>query len=268
MSSLSISAAWDQTKAILARDGKLLAAVALALVVLPQTVFAVVGAPVGPQSSGLSIITYFVVILLGCAAQISLNRLAVGPPVTVGSAMSTGFKRLPSVAAVGVLVAIAVMVLAIALLLILSAAHLVTVPSAGQAPPPALLLLLIVIVALVFAMFQLVFPLAAVETGNPLRLIARAWALSRHHYLRLLGFVVIIFVGLSLIVVAVQMGLGSVIVLGLGKPNPGSLSALAIGIISGLVQAGFTVVTAVMIARMYTQLSGRDAQPGVPNSGI
>ena len=38
MANLSISAAWDQSKVILARDGKLLASVALALVALPALV--------------------------------------------------------------------------------------------------------------------------------------------------------------------------------------------------------------------------------------
>jgi hypothetical protein len=267
MSSLSISAAWDQSRAIIARDGKLLVTVALALIVLPETVFAVIGAPVGPQASGLSVVTYFVVILLGIAAQIALNRLAIGPAVTVGSAIATGFRRLASVAVVGVLLVIAIMVVAVALLLILSAVGAVTMPTPGQAPP-SLVAMLVLIIVLAFAIFQLAFPLAAVETGNPFRLIARAWTLSRHNYLRLLGFVVIVFIGLTLIVLATQLGLGSVIVLTLGRPNPGSLSALAVGIIAGIIQAGFTIVTAVMIARIYLQLAGHQAQVGVPNSGI
>ena len=54
MSSLSISAAWDETRSILVRDGQLFAAVALALIVLPEVVFAVVGAPGSPQSTQIS----------------------------------------------------------------------------------------------------------------------------------------------------------------------------------------------------------------------
>jgi len=269
MSSLSISAAWDQTKAILAREGKLLATVALALIVFPQTVFAVIGAPIGPDASGLSMITYFVVIILGCAAQIALNRLAVGPAVTVGSAIATGFRRVGSVAIVGFLVAAGVVIVAAILLLVLGALHLITIPTPGQTPPPSLLLLLMVLVIPVFATFQLVFPIAAVETGNPLKMIRRAWHLSRHHHLRLTAFVAIIIFGFALVVLATQVGLGSMIVLALGKPDPGSVSALAFGVLSGTVQAGFTVVTAIMIARIYTQLAGRhDAQVGVPSSGI
>jgi hypothetical protein len=257
MSSLSISAAWDESRVILTRDGKLLATVALALIVFPEIVFAVIGAPVGPQSSGLSWLTYLIVILLGAAAQIALNRLAIGPAVTVGSAIATGFTRLASVAVVGLLMAVAIVLVAVVLLLIFGATGLMTMPSPGQAPPPSLLLLLIAIVILALAVFQLVFPLAAVETGNPFRLITRAWVLARHHYLRLLGFIAIIFVGLTLIVLATQLGIGSIIVVALGKPNPGTLSALALGIVAGIVQAGFTIVTAVMIARIYLQLAGR-----------
>lgn len=269
MSSLSVSAAWDETKAIFARDGKLFATVALALIVFPQTVFGVVGTPVGPQASGLSMITYFIVVLLGCAAQIALNRLAIGPAVTVGSAISIGFRRLGPVIVVGLLMAVAVVLVAVLFLLVLSAAGLITVPRQGQAPTPSLLLLLMLIVLPAFALVQLVFPLAAVETGNPFRLIARAWALARHNYLRLLAFIALILAGFVFVVLALQLGLGSVIVLALGKPVPGSLSALALGVISGLIQASFTILSAVMIARIYLQLAGRhDAQVGVPNSGI
>jgi len=269
MGSLSISAAWEETRAIIARDGKLLATVALALVVFPEIVFAVIGAPVGPQSSGLSFVTYIIVFLIGIAAQIALNRLAIGPGVTVGSAIATGFRRLLSVAAAGLLVGIAVMIVTVALLLILGSTGVMTIPRPGQAPPASLLLLLIAMVILTFAMFQLVFPVAAVETANPLRLISRAWTLARPNYFQLLGFVAIVFIGLTLVVLATQLGLGSIIVLLLGKPNPGSLSALAIGVLAGIVQAGFTIVTAVMIARIYVQLAGRgEAQVGVPNSGI
>jgi hypothetical protein len=269
MSSLSISAAWDESRAIIVREGKLLVTVALALIVLPEAILAVIGAPVGAQASALSAITYFVVVLLGIAAQIALNRLAIGPAVTVGSAIATGFRRLGSVLVVAVVAVAAIMIVAVALLLILGATRLMTMPTPGQTPPAPVMLMLVLIIALAFAIFQLVFPIAAVETGNPLRLIARAWGLARHNYLRLLGFVAIIFIGLTLIVLTTQLGLGSLIILALGRPDPGSLSALAIGIIAGVIQAGFTIVTAVMIARIYLQLAGRrEAQVGVPNSGI
>jgi len=110
-----------------------------------------------------------------------------------------------------------------------------TLPGAGKPPTPSFVALLIILMGLFFAIFQLSFPIAAVETGNPIRMISRSWQLARHHYLRLLAFVVTVFIGLGLVVIATQFGLGSVIVLFLGKPEPGSLSALVLGLIAGVI---------------------------------
>src|SRR5690242_13722861 len=94
MNGLSISRAWDEAKAILAREGHLLAAVALALIVFPQLVLAVVGVPVGAQATPVSQLVYIGAVLLGFVAQIALNRLAIGPSVRVADAISQGFVRL------------------------------------------------------------------------------------------------------------------------------------------------------------------------------
>jgi hypothetical protein len=268
MSSLSISAAWEETRSILVRDGQLYAAVALALVVLPEVVLAVVGAPVGAQASLLEKATYAAVILLGFVAQIALNRLAIGPSETVGAAIGKGFARLGSVLVVLVLLSILLVAVAVVLLLILSAARLVTLPAPGQAPPPSLILMLILLVALSFAVVQLAFPVAAVETANPLRIAARSWQLARGHYGRLLAFVAMIIFCFIVVVLATQFGVGSAVQLLLGPSKPGSLSALILGLAVGLIQAPFTVVTATMLARIYVQLTGRsEAQASVPNSG-
>lgn len=267
MSSLSISTAWDQTRSILARDGQLYAAVALALIVLPEVIFAVVGAP-GPQASLLTKVIYTAVLLLGFVAQIALNRLAIGPSVTVGTAIRTGFARVGSVIVVLVLFSVALMIVAVVLLMVLGATRVVTIPAPGQAPPSSLILLLVLLVALGFAIVQLAFPVAAVETGHPLRIISRSWELAKGHYARLLGFIGLIIFSFILLVAATQYGVGSAVQLALGPPKPGTLSALVLGLAVGLVQAPFTVIAATMLARIYTQLSGRgEAQASVPSSG-
>ena len=268
MSSLSISAAWDETRGIIAHDGRLYMSVALALVVLPQVVMAVVGSPVAADASPLSRIVYAAVVCLGIVAQIALCRLAIGPAVTVGDAIAQGFVRLIPVLLV-FLVGVFLLGVVVGLVSIaLGAVGIVIIKSPGV-PTPALIVLLLALGALVVAVLQLVVPLAAAETGNPLRLAARSWQLARGHYLRLLGFVVAVLIGVGLILMAVEVGLGSAIFLLLGQPNPGSMSALVLGLIGGLLQAGFTIVTAVMLARIYLQLAGRDhAKAGVPNSGI
>jgi hypothetical protein len=268
MRGLSISAAWDQTKAILMRDGGLLAAVALALIVLPQVLLAVAGMPVGPESTTLSKLIYMAVVLLGFVAQIALNRMAIGSAVMVREAIGEGFVRLLPVILVFAILIVVLVVATMLLALVLAATGLATLQAGGR-PPASIVAALVIITALAFAIFQLVFPIAAVETGNPIRLISRSWQLARGHYLRLLGFVVMVFFGLGVVVLATQVGLGSLVVLFLGKPNAGSMSSLILGLIGGVIQAAFTVITAVMLARIYVQLAGRgEAQASVPSSGI
>lgn len=267
MRRLSISTAWDESKAIFARDGGLIISVALALIVLPQVVLAVVGAPVGAQANATSRLIYFAVLCLGFAAQIAIIRLAVGPSVTVGEAIGQGMRRLPPVFLV-LLVTLFVLAVLVGLLLLPLGAAGVTVMRSAETPSPAAISMVLVVMALVFPFLQLILPVAAVETGNPLHLLKRSWELGRPQYWRLLAFVVIVIIGLGLAVLIAQIGASSAVVLLLGKPSPGSMSALLIGILAGLIQAAFTSVTAVMLARIYLQLAGRGAETGVPSSGI
>jgi hypothetical protein len=267
MSRLSISAAWDESKVILARDGGLMATLALALIVLPQVILAVVGSPVGADATAVSRLVYFAVVCLGMAAQIALNRLAIGPSTTVKDAISLGLVRVLPVFLVLLFVFVAIAVVAAILAMLLGAGGIATMSKAGQ-PSSSLILILLVLMLLTFAVWQLVFPVAAAETGNPLHLARRSWQLSRGHYWRLFAFVCMIFLGLGVVVLATQLGIGSVVVLLLGPPNPGSMSSLVIGLVAGLIQAAFTVVTAAMLARIYLQLAGRTgAQASVPSSG-
>lgn len=266
MRGLSISAAWDDTKVTLAKDGSLLATVALALIVLPQVVMAVIGVPVGPEASAVSRTLYIAVVLLGIVAQIALVRLAIPPSVVVKDAIATGLIRVLPVCLVLAMLMIVLVLVAILIAVPLGAAGLNIVQNGGQ-PSGALILILIALIALSFAVLQLAIPVAAVETANPIRLITRSWHLARGNYLRLLAFIVIVFIGLGIVLVASQVAIGSVVVLLLDQPRPGSMSALVLGVIAGLLQAAFTTVTAVMLARIYLQLAGRDTpQASVPSS--
>ena len=98
MSALSISGAWEETKALLARDGRLFASVALALIVLPAAVMGVVDPRVsqGDAAPGWFNLLIFVVSLISLAGQLALIRLAFGPSVTVGGAIGHGLRRLPA----------------------------------------------------------------------------------------------------------------------------------------------------------------------------
>ena len=269
MRGLSISNAWDEARAIIARDGRLLASVALALIVFPETVLAVVGFPMGMQPSLVSTLVYFVVILLGFTAQIAINRLAIGPGITVGGAIRRGFERLLPVVAALLALGIGLFLLLLIIALILGLAGLAVAPGLGQEPPPAIIVLLILFAVLSFAVCQLFVPIAAAEPGGPVRLFARSWELARPAYLRLVAFVLLVFAGILLVGLAGEFIFGSAVLLTLGPPKPGTVAALVLGLFAGILQAAFGVVMSVMLARIYVQLAGRDSgAAGVPKSGI
>lgn len=267
MPKVSISQAWDESRAILGRDGKLIAPVALALIALPDLVLAVVGSPIANGASAVSRIVYIAAILLGIVAQVAINRLAIGPSTTVSDAITIGLVRLVPIFLVMAVAIISVAIVTEVVSLGLGAAGIALV-KAPQQPTPALILVLMVLMMAVLAVTQLIFPVAAVETGNPVRLVSRSWNLARGNYWRLLGFVVTAVTGTALILMAVQLGFGTIVVLLAGRPDPGSISALLLGLISGLLQAGLTVVIGVTLARIYVQLSSHGAvHPSVPSSG-
>ena len=92
MRGLSISRAWEETRAILARDGRLIAAVALALIALPTAVTGLIDPNGIGDSAGRMGLDVIVVVasLLALAGQLALIRLALGPSVTVGAAIVHG----------------------------------------------------------------------------------------------------------------------------------------------------------------------------------
>src|SRR5215212_11886131 len=103
MAALSISQAWDETREVLARDGRLIGAVALALVLLPETVSGVIAPPAAQPPSWMPLVQ-ILVLLAGIVAQIAIIRLALGPATSVGEAISHGLKRLlPAFAAILIL---------------------------------------------------------------------------------------------------------------------------------------------------------------------
>ena len=93
MSKLSLSRAWEETTAVLARDGRLFVPVALALFVLPGLVLNVTMPDANPTQfppAGPWMAVAFIVLLVSLVGQISVVRLAIEPHVAVGEAIAHG----------------------------------------------------------------------------------------------------------------------------------------------------------------------------------
>ncbi|MFL6830262.1 MAG: hypothetical protein ACJ8D5_06540, partial [Sphingomicrobium sp.] len=98
MAKISLSRAWEESREVLRRDGRLLGIVALALIVLPGTVQALLTPPVAEGSLppvGAWIAVAVVAALIGLVGQLAIVRLALGPHMTVGEAIAHGARRMP-----------------------------------------------------------------------------------------------------------------------------------------------------------------------------
>ncbi len=268
MAKLSISQGWDETRAILARDGKLIAAVALALFVLPGIVLniAVPRAPAGQmwQPSPTAMVILAVVLLITLVGQLSVVRLALGPHITVGEAISHGARRLlPYVGAF--------LLWSVPLLAIGSVLYTMSNPQ-GRSPSVAAAIALLAVTALgvfISVRLMLLSAVASAESGGPLAILQRTWALTRGNWWRLFGFVVMLLIAAMAAIWAVGAVVGVVAKLAFGDLSPLSIGGLIVVIVGQLLSAAISVVLLVMIARLYAQRAGAGgAQASVPSSGI
>ena len=272
MSRLSISAAWDEAKAILSRDGQLYLSVALAMIALPAAINALVN-PSGISNSSpwWADVVGLVASLIGVAAQLAIIRLALGPSVTVGGAIVHGLRRLPIYIA-----AVCIILLGFALIIIPLTMALVALGVPLQAKPvpasPATIVVSLLFFALVvFAAVRFIVSaaVASAETSGPIAILQRSWRLTAGHFWPMLGFLVLYLIGTILLLMAVISAVGAVVRLFMGPIQPLSPGALILALVQALVSAAVSTVFFVMIARIYAQLVGRsEAQAGVPNSGI
>jgi hypothetical protein len=262
---LSISKAWDETKAILARDGRLIGAVALALFVLPGLILDLMFPDTPPATfpkPGPWMGVAFVVGFLSLAGQLALIRLAMGPQLTVAEAILHGIRRFPSYFGAVLIWLLPIVVAGYALV-----GQIMVNP---DNPKPAVALGLIVL-TVVLAYFSVRFSLnsavASAEAAGPLTILRRSWALTAGHWWKLFAFVFLFGIAVLALLFAVEAVTGIIAKLALGGMEQGTVGGLLVALASQLVSAAAYSTFFVMLARIYVQLAGKDARAGVPNSG-
>lgn len=244
------------------RDGRLVGAVALALVLLPQAIVGVVAPPPnlsGEEPASWTSLVTILVALAGIVGQIAIIRLALGPSISVGSAIAHGFRRLlPGFLAL-LLFAIAVGLGLLPLLVAIGGVGSIEAVARGEQPSGAAAgaILLVVLIALLLSVrFQMLMPVAAGESGGPVHIIKRSWQLTAGHYFRLLGFLLLLIVVAVVLLGAAQILGGVAGRLAFGDIKPFTVAALIVALLVSLAQAVFTTGTSVMLGRIYAQLSG------------
>jgi len=275
MAILSISKAWEESKARIAVDGRLMAVVAAALIVLPGLIVEVISpSALRTDSSALESILFLLSSLLALIGQLPIIRLAVTPAVSVGEAIGHGARRMPIYLVAAILLTILFIVILIPFGIAAYAAGVPFDRSSEQAflqSPVAMVLSLLYMALLIFIAIRMLMssPVASEEDAGPIQILRRSWDLTRGHWWRLFGFIVMFVIGALILIAAVNWAVTAFAVILFGAIAPMSLSALLVGLFDSIVNGGVTVFLAVMLARIYLQLTGRTAAgASVPKSGI
>ena len=271
MAALSISKAWDETRDTLARNGKLMATVAAAMILLPQVIVGVVtGQTVntsGPDSTW--IVLMLIAALIGIVGQLAIARLALGAKVSVGESLSHGLRRSPAFIGALLLIFLGVLVFFFLAAALLMAVGVVDATVTHPRPRDVVIILLVVFVPLLFLGVRLLptVPVATSEAQGPVGILKRSWSLTRGHVGRLLGFILMFLI--AAVVVSMASGAigGLIATVVFGSMEPFTPGALVMALLAGLVQAALVLVYVVMIARIYVQLAGGEAEASVPTSG-
>jgi hypothetical protein len=272
MRGLSISRAWEDTRAIVARDGRLFFSVALALVALPAVIAGLIS-PKGLGASGTPAwvdILVLIASLIALAGQLALIRLAIGPSITVGGAISHGVYRLPIyfLSALIILAVIALLAFPFALVMtVLGIPFVRTAPMTG----PVLIVVMLYFAAICFLGVRMLMaaPVASAEDTGPIAIIRRSWVLTSGNWWRLFGFFVLFLIAAMVLLIGVGSVAGALVRLTFGPIEPLSLSALLVALVMAVLQLAVTILLSVMLARIYVQLAGRGgAEASVPTTGI
>lgn len=269
---LSIGKAWDETRGIIGRDGKLLTVVAAALLVLPTALMTMVSPPQGmgeqPEpSTGVQLLNIAMALVMQ-VGSLAVTAVALKPGATVGEAIATGARKLlPALGAALLFIVPMIILLALLLAVVVGVtldADLQNKLTAEQLGGTGALILFAWMCVLIFfaVRFMPASPVTVAESNNPVAILKRSWSLTRGHFWKLLGFVVLLGIAALLALLAAGVVFGMIVLLLFGQPEAMSLSALFLGLLTGTAQAVLVVVFATMVARIYTQLA---TSPGVPH---
>ena len=264
MASLSLSQAWDDTRAVFARDGKLIAAVALALFYLPAVVVGVVmPREEGLPSSGVQLVFAGTIAFIGLVGQLAIARLALGKQTSVGEAIGEGARRAPAYFAASM-----IWLLPAGLAIFLVSGRALQSPESATVGQALFALVMVCLLLFIAVRMLATSPVAAAESVGPIDILRRSWALTRGHWWRLFGFLLsFLLVALAALTAAgLLAGLLSNLIL--GDPKPMTLAALVYAMLVELVTTVVTAGFVVMLARIYLQLAGHgNASASVPRSG-
>jgi len=268
MSSLSIGKAWDEAKAALQANRKLIVPVGLGLVLLPAVVVSMVEPQVPPGQqppAGPWMFIALAMVFVMIIGQMAIVLLVNGWHGSVGEAIGRATRRMPTLLLALLTYLLPVIFVFSVILAIVSigtgGSGEVDWANFSTAGWMALLICLLLLLYITVRLMPLT-PVVAIEQIGPISALKRSYALTAGHFWRLLGFFLLLAIAFLIVAITVGAVVGALVTLVTGPPEPWTLSLLVIALAAGLVQAGFVMVYLGMLARIYSQLSA--GQAGVP----
>ena len=263
MSTLSIGQAWDETSQFLRKEARLVVPVALAAFAVPTTLAGWAN-PGGAPSGGSGMLLALVVLVIVLIGQMTIVALSVGSRESVGTLIGRAAGRVWSPLAAAILILLPVTTVLVLVLAALLGANGMTDPARmtpealARTPQVAVAVLLMLLVVLIVGVR--LFPMTAVaieEGAGPVALLKRCFALTRGHFLRLMGVLALILIAALVLSGATTTVVGALATLLAGEARPFSLSALLIALADGLASAAVTAVGAALVGRIYVQLNAK-----------
>ena len=211
-----------------------------------------------PQFAGVTAIAMFFQ-FIGYMAMIAL--IGSHRP-TVGEALKIAIMSLPSMIAAFIIFVIAYVVL-IGLLSLIIGLIAGGLAAAGLGEGGAVILVFILFIPLLIGQFYLMarlsmtMPAMVIERRlNPFGALSRSWSMTSRSGLRLLAFYALLTIAYFVILMVLSLFTSGVF----GLAADASTATTGSAIVTGLLGAGFAMIFSGVIAAIYRQLAGPDAE--------
>lgn len=264
---LSIGTAWTEAAAFVRSERRLLAPVVLGLIMVPAVVASMVQPQLAPgvkPEAGSWMIVTLSMLLAMIIGQLAIALLANEWRGSVGEAIRRAAKRFPTLVLAGFTVMVPMFVLLTLLFLLLGAEGgadgRLSQSNVGRGGLPLVLLFIVTILYVAVRLLPLI-PVVATSDRGPIAALKHSFQLTKGHFWKLLGFVLLLTIAFGVAAVAISAVTGSLVMLAFGRPEPWSVSLLLIALVGGLIQAVFVTIYTAMLARIAVQLED------VPTSG-
>lgn len=275
MVKLSISRAWEEGSRFGAREFGLLFPIAFLMLALPAILINLLVPQEQSQAFSemvewvrrngigmlvlISVVIALIQLVFNTLGSLAITYLALRPGASVAESFAVARRRLLPTVAAALIVAMLSFGMLIPFWLLAGGMDPNQPPNISPGAAMGLLFALLAMMVAIVALAARLLPLTSVgaaERLGPIAMLNRSWSLTRGHFWRLLG--TLILLGLAYIVIsgAIAAILGLLILGTLGNPETSRSAAFVINLLGGLLTSAAAVFVLPFFARIYAQLSG------------